>query len=512
MVLMSLLLQVLGIISFAILLASFFSSKSKRNRSLPPGPPPDPLIGHLRIIPSTKTGEAFHEWSKTYGDVMYFKSLGREMIVLGSLDAAQSLLEVRGANHSCRPKFTIFELMGWDPSLTFMQYGKRFLKHRKMFQQYFGRKESLAFDHLLAEEAHLLVKNLSNAVPGKHTHHVQRFTLSNIMQAAFGHPVRSDDDPFVRITEGVMYGLNNCGAAGNTPPDFFPWLRHLPSWFPGNHFASVARSYFGVVRELHDEILGFVQEGMKTGTIEKCFASDMLKDIGDDCDQESIEDVKGAAATAVTGGEDTTFATLMTFLLAMVLHPDIQKRAYDEIISAIGHDRLPDLSDREKLPFVDCILRETFRWHPSVPLGVPHHALKDDVYNKMFIPKGAMVVANIVGMSMDGRVYSNPNKFDPARYLPMLSGGKGEPLFTAVFGFGPRICPGRYFADSALWNAMACILATLEIVPTTDEVGNERVPEVAFTEGLISRPCPFEYEVRLRSDAAQVLISQIEAS
>ncbi|KAF9262282.1 hypothetical protein L218DRAFT_437871 [Marasmius fiardii PR-910] len=91
-----------------------------------------------------------------------------------------------------------------------MQYGKRFLKHREMLQQYFGRKES----HILAEEARLLVKNLGNTAPGKHAHYAQRFRLSNIMQAAFGHPVRSDDDPFVR---GGNVWLEQLWASGKYP-------------------------------------------------------------------------------------------------------------------------------------------------------------------------------------------------------------------------------------------------------------------------------------------------------
>ncbi|KAL0578234.1 hypothetical protein V5O48_003771 [Marasmius crinis-equi] len=488
---------------------ALFLRKSAQRSSLPPGPPADPLIGHLRSIPTEKMAETFHEWSKTYGDVMYVKVPGREMVILGSAEVAQALLDAKGANYSCRPKLTVFELMGWNPTLTFMQYGKRFLKHRKMLQQYFGRKESLAFNDILAEEARYLVKNLTKAHPGQHLHYAQRFTLSNIMRAAFGHRVKSDDDKFERIAHGVTYALNNCGPAGSTPVDLFPWLRHFPSWFPGAYYASVARSHFCVIRELHDVILEFVQEGMKTRSIEKCFASEKLEELGDHADPESIDDVRGAAATILAGGEDTTYASLTTFLLAMVLHPECQQRAYEEIISVVGQDRLPDLSDRASLPYIDCVLQESLRWHVVPPLGVPHRAMKDDVFNGMFIPEGAVVLANIGGMSIDERVYSNPKVFNPSRYLGAPE-GREEPFFSAVWGFGRRICPGRHFADVALWNALACILATLEIVPVKDEAGNPKMPKVEFSEGLISQARPFEFEARPRSDAARALIAHID--
>ncbi|KAF9262281.1 cytochrome P450 [Marasmius fiardii PR-910] len=507
---MLILLEALAVTCFSVALSWFLKSSSRRP-SLPPGPPADPFIGHLRIMPTRDTAETFHEWSKTYGDVMYLKALGREMVILGSTESAQTLLEVRGANYSCRPKFTVFEIMGCGSSLVILQYGKRYLKHRKMLQRYFGgRKQSLAFNDILAEESRLFVKNLCKAAPGRHIHYVQRFTLSNIMQAAFGHRVRSDDEPFVRIVAEAAYGLNNCGPAGSTLPDFFPWLQYMPSWFPGTYYASMARSYFLVVRELHDGIMNSVLEGRGIQSVERSFASVMLKELGDHPDPESIEDVKASAATIIAGGEDTTYSSLLTFLLAMTLHPECQKRAYDEIISVIGHDRFPNITDRERLPFVNSILLETLRWHPAVFL-VPHRALKDDIYNGMFIPKGPMVIANIGGMSMDERIYSNPKRFDPTRFLSSPK-GRGEPVFnTAVFGFGRRICPGRHYADLELWHAIACTLATLEILPAKDEVGNEKIPEAVFTEGLVSQARPFEFEVQPRSDAARALIASIEA-
>jgi cytochrome P450 len=59
----------------------------------------------------------------------------------------------------------------------------------------------------------------------------------------------------------------------------------------------------------------------------------------------------------------------MTFALAMVLYPDVQRRAQAEIDSVVGGDRLPTFEDRASLPYVESVLRETLRWHPVGPLG-----------------------------------------------------------------------------------------------------------------------------------------------
>lgn len=57
--------------------------------------------------------------------------------------------------------------MGWVPNLVFLPYGPQFIKHRRLFQRYFGRKESLSYLPYQDHEAHILVKNLL-AYPGSY--------------------------------------------------------------------------------------------------------------------------------------------------------------------------------------------------------------------------------------------------------------------------------------------------------------------------------------------------------
>ncbi len=52
---------------------------------------------------------------------------------------------------------------------------------------------------------------------------------------------------------------------------------------------------------------------------------------------------------------------MLVFVLAMVLHPEIYKRAQEEIDRVVGSQRLPDFSDRESLPYLDCVIKEVYR-------------------------------------------------------------------------------------------------------------------------------------------------------
>ena len=96
----------------------------------------------------------------------------------------------------------------------------------------------------------------------------------------------------------------------------------------------------------------------------------------------------------------------------MMLYPDVQKKAQDEINYVVGSDRLPVIMDRERLPYVNAIIKELLRWSTPVPFGeiyysvecwplayllqgLPHVASTDDTYNGYHIPKGAAIIPNI---------------------------------------------------------------------------------------------------------------------
>lgn len=56
-----------------------------------------------------------------------------------------------------------------------------------------------------------------------------------------------------------------------------------------------------------------------------------------------------------------TTAVLTSFMLAMVLHPEVFHKARAELDRVVGTDRLPDFSDRPSLPYLECVIREVFR-------------------------------------------------------------------------------------------------------------------------------------------------------
>jgi len=84
----------------------------------------------------------------------------------------------------------------------------------------------------------------------------------------------------------------------------------------------------------------------------------------------------------------------MTFFLAMMVFPGIQKKAQEELDRVIGSDRLPVSKDRDKLPYIMAVMKETHRWHPVTPMGLPHSSTVEDAYKGYKIPKGSILLPN----------------------------------------------------------------------------------------------------------------------
>jgi len=183
-------------------------------------------------------------------------------------------------------------------------------------------------------------------------------------------------------------------------------------------------------------------------------------------------------------GFDTTSGTLMWWTLAMVAFPEVQHRAQAEIDVMVGRARLPTFADAPQLPYVRAIIKEVLRWRPVSERGLPHEVAEDDWYEGMLIPKGATCMANIWHCNHDRAIFGDDaDDFRPERYLnakgeevlpgPRETNGEGH----ATFGFGRRICVGKYLANDSLFINTATILWAANLERARGENGKELPPD-----------------------------------
>jgi cytochrome P450 len=275
----------------------------------------------------------------------------------------------------------------------------------------------------------------------------------------------------------------------------------MPSWFPGASLKRRARKWRLVV----DNALQMTRDKMKgelaSGTVAPSVAANMISKLDQNSTELDLLAAEGVPATMYIGGIATTVTALETFILAMTLYPEVQRKAQAEIDSVVGNSRLPDFSDQDALPYVQAVLKEVLRWHPVTPLCFSHRAMKSDIYEGHSIPAGSIIIPNVWGMLHDPNIFTEPDRFYPERWF-----SPNVPDFPIqAFGFGARQCPGRVFAQRSLWANIAGILAVFDIVPTEDGP-----PEKKFLSGLISYVKPFRCYIHPRSEAAASLVRNTE--
>ncbi|ORX96547.1 cytochrome P450 [Clohesyomyces aquaticus] len=377
----------------------------------PPSPPREPILGHYRKLPLENAHLKHLEYVRKYNsDIVYFNVFGNHMIVLRWQKFANEILDKRGANYMDRPRFVLFDVMGWGLTLTFTPYGPRFKLPRSALQTNFIKSAIVNYRPIQEDEARQAVARILRK-PADWDKSLRRFASAIVLRIGFGVVVKSNDDPYIEIATNA----NLATYPGTTLVDYMPI------------FQSTENEKAGVPNEM------------------------------------DMADIQGATASVFIAGSNTTLATTTVAVLNMVMNPYVFRKAREEIDSVVGLERLPTLADRAALRYIDYLVEETTGWRPLSPIGIPHKSLQDDVYEGMFMPKGTYVYYNTYAMSRDPSVYKDPESFNPDRYTPKEEGGDGEPFLVGPFGFGRRICVGRHLAQASVWIIMATFIATMEL-------------------------------------------------
>lgn len=335
---------------------------------------------------------------------------------------------------------------------------------------------------------------------------------SMLLRMIYGYRMETKrPDPLVEINHRLVEIFASVTLPGAWLVDIIPWLKYLPDWVPGTGFKSVARRARLVVTASAEVPFRFAKERAseteyRTTRSEPSIVGELLRTRKED-ESISDEDIQWTVGSLYGAGIDTTGSTLRTFFLAMSVFPEVQRRAQEEIDEVVGRSRLPRHEDRANLPYVNAVVKESLRWLPSVPLGVPHATQADDELRGFRIPRGAILMPSTWWFTRDPTVYRDPEIFNPERYLAPLD--EPDPA-GFVFGFGRRICPGRRLAESTIFLAVAKVLATFEIGKARDSQGREIEPEVGIGAGAVAGPLPFSVTIAPRDETAVQLAHSVE--
>ncbi|XP_030752351.1 cytochrome P450 4c3-like isoform X2 [Sitophilus oryzae] len=161
------------------------------------------------------------------------------------------------------------------------------------------------------------------------------------------------------------------------------------------------------------------------------------------------------AATDTTGNSLTFTFTLLG------MHPEIQQKVYEEVITEIGRDAPIETDHLPKLKYTERVISESLRLFPPVFI-VGRHINKDIQIGDKIFPKGTNVLVYTFALHRNSKYWPNPKKFDPDRFLPEEI-AKRPPSCYIPFSEGPRNCIGKLYAMMSMKVVVANVIRNFRI-------------------------------------------------
>ncbi|PNT78334.1 cytochrome P450 84A1 [Brachypodium distachyon] len=455
-----------------------------RGPPLPPGPWPLPVIGNMLMM-GRLTHRGLAALAGRHGGLFHLR-LGRvHAVVVSSPAHAREVLSVQDAAFSGRPASAAVAYLTYGRAdMAFAPYGRFWRQVRRLSStRLFSSRRSQSWLAVRDESAALVRAIAESSGSGGEVVDVGELmfvlTKNVVFRAAFGAGEsrgRRQEELVERLHEfSELMGVFSVG-------DFFPWLRWVDGLRGVNGRLRRAR---GGLDELVDGIIDEHVEGKKRkGDVDADMVDDMfaflddddlaaagkIKDDGDNDDDGlrlTRDNIKAIIMDFMFGGTETVAAAMEWAMAELLRSPNDLRRVQQELTETIGLDRTveeTDINTPDSLPFLRCIVKETLRLHPPVPLLL-HESMTDCVVGGYTVPRRSRVIVNLWAIGRDRSAWGlDADTFRPARFVGEaahvdLKGGCFELL---PFGSGRRACPAMVFGMYEMELALARLLHAFE--------------------------------------------------
>ncbi|KAG8709920.1 hypothetical protein FRC08_017891 [Ceratobasidium sp. 394] len=502
------------IVIILILVSAGRYIKSPARKLSPPTIPGHWLFKNQELLKAPWRGILLAEKYKQYGDIIQLSTPFKRFVVLNSWQAVSEVLDKHSAMTSDRPQnVMLFEMCEFGRTIAFRNHDETHRKHRRVMASALHPAAARSYAELHSATSVFFLRNLVNRT-SRHPLTSQPSAASNhsvplaaaiddaigrfIMRMIYGH-VAVEDDPLLEIMKHQGEFLST-GFSRHYWVNDFPILRYIPTWFPGAGFKREAHYRRELRVRVANETFAPVLKDIKQGSVQRVSYSSKLLELkgGLNVSEEDADLVKWTAHPMFAAGS-TTLST-SSFFLARVLKPII--------FSDHGAcQKLYFCNDREVLPYTDAVLQEVTRFFPVLPLGLQHCAREDLVVRGYTIKKGTVIEANIWALMRESTTYSNPNTFNPDRFLKQTSDLDPRRL---VFGFGRRVCLGLHVANNTAFTMCAAFMSVFQATARYEmmrEVGRcGREVWRMFTPYGPFEPKSFDCAIKPRDRAAVTLL------
>ena len=419
---------------------------------LPPGPRGLPVFGSLLDI-RHDTHLAINRLTQRYGDVCLLRFGSVPTVIISHPD----LLEEAFGKAELADRWVseIMNILSKQRDLVMAPYGE----HWRQMQR-FANRELLSARNLNNIRERYIERVVNDLVsemgrmgdagqPVSPTTMTARSNSTLMFRSLFGRDEDAGGE-FLQQRDALLDYVSWIFASATAAnlADYIPWLRFLP-----NNGVKVAIKQSEIGSAIIESLVQDARNrpgldlSAPSSLVEVMLAKEESGEITGDMTKDLCMDL-------LIAGTDTSAQTVNWTLLLLANRPEIQAKVHEELDRVVGHDALPAVEDRARLPYTFACLTESMRYRTIGPLALPHMASEDTEIGGYRIPAGTQVLGNIYSIHHDPRYWDAPHEFIPERFLPQEDGSMSPALTGPAyipFGTGHRRCPGRRFAETTVW-------------------------------------------------------------
>ncbi|KAJ4827289.1 hypothetical protein Tsubulata_022688 [Turnera subulata] len=446
-----------------------------------------PIIGHLHLLSGSLPPHIIiGDLAAKYGPIFSIKIGVHRTLVVSNWELAKECLKTNDKAFSNRPTGLASEILGYNYSMFGLSpYGsywrqiRRIVTHELLSSVRLERLKLVREGEFKAAVGGLYQKWMENAnstqcnkLLVEMKKWLRDVTLNVIIKITMGKlyaeykDITSEGDNYA--SDGWRDSVRNFFELMGkyAVSDSLPFLRFLD-------LGGVEKAMEKTFKELDSAVERWLEEHRVkkiSGAVkEEEDFMDVLLSVLDDTKEiegRSADTViKSTCLAIILASSDTSSVTLIWTLSLLLNHPDVLKKAQQELDIHVGRERQVNEADMKNLVYLQAIIKESFRVCPPVPLSVPRESIEDCVVGGYHIPAGTRLLVNVAKIHQDPLVWPDPGEFKPERFLSTHKDVdvRGHNFELIPFGSGRRIFPGISFSLPVLSLALATLLHGFEM-------------------------------------------------
>ncbi len=403
-----------------------------------PGPKGSLLMG---VLPEFRkhAPEFLLQVARDYGDLARLRLGPRYLYLVSNPDWIKDILVTYQANFTKSRVLERARVLLGNGLLT--SEGEFHVRQRRLIQPAFHRDRLAGYASAMVECAVRCRNRLESGTTLDIAGEMMRLTLAIVARVLFSADVTSEADE-IGVALGQLLEL------------YERMLSPLPGWVNKLPLPSVRRSERARER-LNRTILRIIAEHRASGRDSGDLVSMLLRAQDDETHGGMTDQqIRDETLTLFLAGHETTANALTWTWFLLSQNPEAESKLHAEIDRVLA-GRLPVFEDLPQLRYSEMVFSEALRLYPPA-WGIGRRAIRDYRIGDYTIPARSIILMSPYVVHRDPRWFSQPEQFDPDRWLP----GKTEtrPKFSYFpFGGGTRACIGERFA----WMEGVLLLATL---------------------------------------------------